>query len=573
MLDEKTRDLEVPGRASGAPTTSAALASGVAGLFVTVVRLIVSRSRTSFAIWPDEPAQLAMARLFGGGTRWYMHDHSTWKPGYALVISPVYWFSDDATTVFRFAMFVNAVLGGLAAVLLVHLTRRLTSLSPWRSALAATVVMSAPASLFVTDFAWSESLVVALFLASVLALVRFDESPSLGHGAVVAALVTAAFLTHSRMLALAVIAIGVMLVAAVRGRVSHRDAAVGVALLVLGVGVVRWTSQAVVDRLWRDPADTNTVGAVVERATDLGPLAVAAAGQWWYLAVSSLGVVGFGVWGIAQRIRSGDLALRRATTIVAAATAGCVALSIVFMSARVRPDRIVYGRYNDSVMAPVLVVGLAVLVGSLSARRLAIGAGVVGGSLLAAAAVLGVFRADPLAADNGVEPMILGLQPFIAGHPSIAVVPITVAAIAFGAALLATVFAGRDGGRRRVPGVALIATFLLLGGLRTAVAIDKGWTNPTDTAPIEALAEGPLAGAVPADFYIAAGSDDTKALMTYQFALPRNPFNVIADLGDSEARYVVAPSDADWPTGQSLRRVWSDPARPISLWERRSPDS
>ncbi|MEP6295763.1 MAG: hypothetical protein ABJ382_00425 [Ilumatobacter sp.] len=538
------------------------------GAIVTVLRLLVSGSRTTYSIWPDEPAQLAMARFLAGGTRWNMHDHSTWRPAYALLISPVYWFTDDATTVFRSAMVVNAALGGVAAVLLVLLTRRLTTLSAWASAVPAGVVMTAPASLFVTDFVWSESLVVVLFLATLLAFVRFDEAPDLARGAVAVAAATAAFATHSRMLPLVAVGIGIVLVAWRQGRTDVRVVAVCSAAAIAGAGFVQWASGAIVDRLWRDAAETNTVGAVAERAGDLGPLVVAAAGQWWYLVVSSLGIVGLGVWDIVRRIADGHDEQRRATAIVAVSTLGCVALSVVFMSERVRADRIVYGRYNDAVIAPVLVVGIAVLVGSIGTRRIAAVSGAVGASVVMAAVVLTAFRSEPLAGDNGVEPMILGLQPFVSGRSSIDVVPITLAALVLGTAVVAASRLPRAGGPRHVSAAGLIGLLLVVGGIRTADVIARGWNDTTDIEPIQALADGPLAGGEPVDFYVRPGSDDTKALMVYQFVLPQSAFTVTEALDDGDARYVVAPSDSDWPADHPARSVWSDSLRGISLWER-----
>lgn len=560
---------------------------------MAIIRFLVSRSRTTYAIWPDEPAQLAMARLLGGGTVWNMHDHSTWRPGYALLLSPVYWFTDDATTVFRSAMAINSVLGGVATILLVALTRRLTDLAPWPSAIASVTVMAMPAMLFVTDFVWSESLLVTLFLASMLALIRFDDVPGLGRGCLAAAAVTATFATHSRMLPLFAIFVTVVGVAMLRNRMTKRDGVAGVVLAVAGAVAVQRSSGAIVERLWRNPADTNTFGAVAERVVDIGPLVVSGAGQWWYLVVSSLGIVGFGVWGLARRIRGGGATERRSAVIVAASTLGCVALSVAFMSARDRPDRIVYGRYNDGVIAPILVVGIAVLVGAVGTirvRHLAVAAGFIGGSLVAAGGVLVAFRDEPLAAGNGVEPMILGLQPFIGRSSSIDVVPITIVAVALLAASMlfvgvfhlvgATHLAAVDtdpttrSSRMRPVTLAALAvgSLLVIGGVRTADAIDRGWSDTRDVEQLEALAGGPLADGEPVDFYVRPGSDDTKAMMSYQFALAATEFTVIEDLGSGAARFVVAPNDAVWPSDRPARLVWDDPTRPVSLWERVAAD-
>lgn len=572
MLDRTIDDVDVPTPLHERFTANRVTPALTAGIFVAITRFVVSRSRTTFSIWPDEPAQLAMARFLGGGTRWDMHDHSTWRPGYALLLSPVYWFTDDATTVFRSAMAINAVLGGVSAILLIALTRRLTDLSPAGSAIAATVVMSMPAMLFSTDFAWSESLLVALFLATLLAFIRFDESATLARGCIAAAAVSATFATHSRMLPLFAVFLVVVASAAVSGRSSKRVAAMVVALAIGGVVAIQRSSSAIVARLWRTPADTNTVGAVTERVVDVGPLVVAAAGQWWYLVVSSAGLVGFGVWGLARRIRDHESTERRSALIVAASTLGCVVLSVAFMSARDRPDRIVYGRYNDAVIAPILVIGIAILVGAVGRRRLTIATGMIGWSLVAAGAVLVEFRSESLAGGTGVEPMILGLQPFIGRSSSIAVVPITVFSVVLLVAVVAATNRRGDHGSwwRAVTSLA-VGSLLVIGGARTAGAIDRGWNDTRDAEQLEVLADGPIEGGEPVDFYVRAGSDDTKALMSYQFVLAATEFTVIEDLGTGTARFVVAPRDATWPADRPVRRVWDDPTRPISLWERVAP--
>ena len=107
-----------------------ALASVVAGVIVALARRRTSWGRDEYAIWPDEPAQLAIARCIGGGTRWNMDDHSVWRPLFGTLLAPVYWFTDDPVTVFHTALVLNALLGGIAAALLVFVARRLTPMSP-----------------------------------------------------------------------------------------------------------------------------------------------------------------------------------------------------------------------------------------------------------------------------------------------------------------------------------------------------------------------------------------------------------------------------------------------------------
>jgi len=56
---------------------------------VMMARWWVSRQRRVFHVWPDEPGQLAIARFLGSAGRWSMLDHSTRRPGYGALISPL----------------------------------------------------------------------------------------------------------------------------------------------------------------------------------------------------------------------------------------------------------------------------------------------------------------------------------------------------------------------------------------------------------------------------------------------------------------------------------------------------
>ncbi|MET0908397.1 MAG: hypothetical protein ABWZ99_02925, partial [Ilumatobacteraceae bacterium] len=260
-------------------------------LVVMIVRLVTSRGRDEFSLWPDEPAQLAMARFIGGGVPWSMHDHSTWQPGYATLISPVHWFTDDPVTVLHTALAVNAVLGGLAAWLLVLLVRRLTTLGPWTAAAIAALVALAPAALFTTEFVWSESLVAVLFPATLLALLRFGDTPTIGRGVVAGGSAALAFATHSRMLPLAVVTIGLAVALAVQRRMHPRAALAVIGSTAVAMVLVRLYAGFVFDRLWDTPSTTNSLGGVIDHIGAPGTILIALAGQAWYLLVTTAGIV------------------------------------------------------------------------------------------------------------------------------------------------------------------------------------------------------------------------------------------------------------------------------------------
>jgi hypothetical protein len=556
--------------------------AALAGVVVTIVRLATSWGRDEYSIWPDEPAQLAIARYVGGGTAWNMHDHSVWRPLFGTLLAPAHWFTDDPVTVFHAALWLNAVLGGIAAALLVVVARRLTTLGVAGCVAVAVAVSLLPGVVFTTNFVFSESLVSPLYLGTLLALLRFHDRPSLRDGVTAAVLAGAAFGAHSRMLPLSVILLGVVGLAAAGRRLPIRDATAIAAVAVAVVFGVSWYTSLLVDRLWNRPSTRNSVDGVIDQLGNGPAVLVSLLGQTWYLLVASLGIVVYGAAHLVVSARRSDTDQRgrRDARLLLVTVGSLVALSVVFMSDRWRSDQLVYGRYNDAVVTPVLVVGLAVLagVGTVSIRRVpALAAGAAIGTI-AAGALLWQLRSEVLSDGNGLEPMILGLQPFRPAPTSIDVLRISVWAAALTLVLAgAAVLAAQRGARWMLGAVA--AVLLALGWMRTDEIVDRSWNGSGDVSAVAALRDGPLRDGVRVDMVVPPGSNATNRMMLYQFHLPRTPFTVVERPDDGTAAYVFGRLDRSGDaTGDSgdddeLRAagaelIWRDPRGRYALWER-----
>jgi hypothetical protein len=548
-----------------------AFASLSTALLVAVVRRWTSWGRDEYAIWPDEPAQLAIARFIGGGTRWNMDDHSVWRPLFGTLLAPVYWFSDDPVTVFHAALDLNAVLGGLAAAVLVYLVRRLTPATPWRGAAIAAMVSLTPAVVFSTNFVFSESLVALLFLGTLLALLRLEGSPTLRNGIVSALLAGAAFGAHSRMLPLTLIALGVIGLAAARRRIAVRDAMTCAVVAIAAASAVSVYTAYVVDRLWDEPSTRNSVGGVKDQLLSGGAVLVSVLGQTWYLLVASLGVVFYGgviLVRAALRDDSPSGPARSDARLVVVVVGSCVALSMAFMADRSRSDQLVYGRYNDAVVTPVLALGLAALIGVIPLRRLAVIAASAAVAIVAAGGALWGLRSDVLSNSNGIEPMILGLQPFATSATSIDVVRISVWAAALTLGLAGVTLAVPE--RRQAIAVAVAFGLLVaLGWVRTDRIIDRSWLDSDGVSAVEELRGGVLSDGVKVDFHLPPGSTSTNRMMLYQFHLPRTEFTVVHDpTAGATSPFVFARVSESGFAEAGGDLIWRDPRGRYGLWER-----
>ncbi|MGI9051060.1 MAG: hypothetical protein ACR2HQ_00135 [Ilumatobacteraceae bacterium] len=582
-------DIEARERATGAeqPATAgqfsprsipfAALASG--GTLVAVVRWWTSHRREMFHITPDEPGQLAIARFVGGAARWNMFDRSTWRPGYGTLIAPIHWLTDDPVLFFNLALVVNAALGGLSCVLLCLLARRLTSLT-WRGCVMAGVLVAlAPAVLFSTNWVWSEALVSATCLGTLLVALAFFDCPTIWRGLVMVLLAAAGFSAHSRLAPLAAVTAGLVVVALVQRRLSIVQAAVVVATGALSLWAVARYSAWLVDRIWEAPTTTNTADGVLDRVTQPGPVVVSLAGQVWYQLVATVGVAGLGAIvligrAIGRRDRTGgaeaDRLLSAATArIVLVAIGALVALAVVFMSDRYRPDQVVYGRYNDAVVGPLVIVGIGALT-TASARLLTRSLLAVAFAIVATAVVLRVWRNEALAADGVVRAMVLGLAPY-RGEITIDVVAISRLALIVLVVIGAVALIARRLDRRWAV-LAVLLPLLAVAWVRSREVLDRSvnsWALAEGTA--DRLREALPAGQ-PVRFRVVTNDEDPAATwgdqrlrtMTYQFYLPDNAMT--EDGPEVGPGYVFAPlADPDLLAAGGVVR-WRDPRVRIGLW-------
>lgn len=560
----------------------------VTGLVVAGARWAFSWDRRVFHVSPDEPSQLAIARWLAGERRWNMFDHATWQPGLGTLLTPVYWLTDDGELVVRWALVVNAAIAGLSAALLVILTRRLTGLSALWCGVVAAVAAVTPASLSASSFVWAEPLVSLSFLLTIAVLIRWFDTGNIATAMVAIAVAVGGYTSHSRLLPL----VGTTVLLTVGRELWRRRwpqaAALACTALVLFVASAAWT-RWILANVWDDPSDQNTVGAVWDRANK--PLAVAEAllGQTWYQLAATVGIFMIGAVMIgrsALRSRAADPIehLRVVDArIVAVATIPMIGLSAVFMSGRTRPDQFVYGRYNDAIVWPIVVVGLA-WIGRRATRgferRHLVLAAITGASILALGLAVDQLHGDAIRERYGVRGMIAGLLPYVDSGNTLDVWRASLVAAALfvtvvGLARMATAdwLPGRAGSAVLGFGGALAIATLVLAAVRTEDVADlrlNGWTVAAQVAAVDDLvpAELPL-GVRPVPNSrdpVVNWVPQRQRFQLYQLYLPQRSFVRDRGVDDDVGPYVFAPLRDPEMLEAGARLVWSDQSISIGLW-------
>jgi hypothetical protein len=322
----------VPGRDRRRWPPLAVAAAALAVLAVVAAHLALMAPLRVPVIHPDELGYVQNAHYLARGG---LKPTVGYYPGYSLLLVPLWWLIHAPLTVWRGALVVNAVLAGVAVVLAWCLLGRL---SPgldrrWRALIVAATA-AYPALLLFSDFSMAETafalvhprgfaVYVAAGLIALVALVRLGRRSVPALGALAGGLAAAFVVIH-------------VVVAALRAPARQFTA---------------YSPGGILSRV-------ETVHGFLNLVSEAG-------GQLFYLSVATLGLVPFGLWLAARDLRAAIGGDRRASVLTRAfaglAFVGVWAVSSLFMNLGTRADKLIYGRYNDGAIAPLLLIALAEL--------------------------------------------------------------------------------------------------------------------------------------------------------------------------------------------------------------------
>jgi hypothetical protein len=543
-------------------------------VLVTAVRYAFSADRSMFTVGPDEHATGGIARFLSGG-HFNMLGSGVYRPALATLVAPLFTVVHDPAWQVRVGLLTNAMIGGLSVWWLVQVVRRLTPFGVHGAVLVSGLIALTPSSLIASAHIWAEPLVSLSFLGALHALMRFGELTTLRNGTTAVLWAGLGYAAHGRLLVLLASVAAAGVVISLRRGLSLYASAFAATAVVAYIAVTAYT-RWVVGHVWEYSGDENSAGTIIRH---LGhPLRVldAGLGQLWYLLCASALLTGFGLLVLVGRCWSSETRLRSDAQIVLALTFPLFAISATFMSGRDRPDYLVYGRYNDAVVWPVLAVGAAWLwkIRPTWSRRAQAWAmvGVVGVAIELGLVVF-LLHQNALNSGDPMPDMVAGVMPVIGRSFSLDVPLITaLAVIAFG------VLAMSAAARANVVRASVVLIVVAVAGIRTWHGSEPSQEVWKSTAEVRAILElnivfdRPIGVSIMPDEYGPALDSDRQVLtaLNYEWYLPELYFVFDNGPSDQVGPYVFAVSNDALLTREGGEIVWQDPTWPVALW--REPD-
>jgi hypothetical protein len=522
------------------------LVAGTAVLFV--LRLALAVPRTGPVIVADEVGYLTNARLLSGGVAGQMSTAPFYHGGYSLLLAPLLAIDGNPKTSYHLVLALNALLAASLAPLLYLLLTRCFEVAPNAAVWPSLAAAAFPSITIYTQVAMSENLLLPLVALWLLCFGCFlqaaTERRRLAFAAATAFCAVWLWAAHGRMIIAIALTTGAFLVPVVMRRPAARSALLGLAIVALGLLAVHVLDAFIVSRSYGGHAssEVNQRLSTVESIGGLGAFLRNVFGQAWYLLVASLGLLAatlspqFAAHLRRRQASSSELVLALALL----AGLGLLIESALSFRTADRPDMIIYGRYTDVIVPPLLALALV---------RLA------AGRRFRSVAVVVAMAVQPPGLANRWNVASLPAPTFQLG-PKVLLVAGLAAVIAVVAITVVQ--------RRRPAAVAPLVLLLFLP--TTAVAernpvltaqsafYPSGWTSPAEAA------EGART--------IAFDTDSSGSRFVYQWFTPKARLVLFSGSSGRPPSRLVFSSTA-WAAahrGLHPTQLWADPGRGVELF-------
>lgn len=380
-IDDQPDKVADPAALSDRPAVAAGpfwnVAAVISVVTLLVLNIIVSRTAIAPRTPWDEIAPLQMARELAGQGPVSQMSGAGYYPGWGILLTPIWWFTQDPAQVYAATIGVVIALAMITILPLMQIAR-LLGLTSAQAVTAAALTLSVPARTVNADYTLAENLLALLVACSALAAFRLWQRPSPLTLVLFILAVTAAYLTHTRALAVVLAAAVWLLLFVLR---DWRVTVGGAALLVGGYWLVKLlVAEITVPMLLSGFGQGELLGDKLENLAP-GPFFRVAFAQAWGQFAGSFGVTALGlvvlaffVWRELRALRVGPYGFMAGLLFIAS-----VVSVIAWSNAgpQERFDAQVYTRYIDPFAVLAMLLGVVALLRVVRRPLLLVAAGLV----------------------------------------------------------------------------------------------------------------------------------------------------------------------------------------------------
>jgi len=388
----------------GAPLTKKReyLIIGLLALAVFLLGIRHIGSLGIFSVLDDEFGYWAGAAYFTG-LDWsgVVYQIPYYSYGYSLLLVPLFWIFEDPVDMYKAAIILNGLMLCGIFLLSYDIAKKVMDNSNRHLLMGVSLLISLYPTLIVySNIAWAETLMTFMVWCLAWLIVDLNNKSGYLHFVLLGCLIAYLYTIHQRTLGVFLAGLSVILIMRILNRIDWMQflsfLVPIIAILLIHIHV----KDSLQTHLWLNIGGTLTndfseqLSKLVQVFTLSGFMKVVknTLGQIFYIGAATYLL---GYWGIYELMRKIRLIGGKALNIgniktelsrdcmplyifILLALTFSVTISVIFMINPIRTEEIVYGRYNDILMGPLMLLGLVPFVNKTYIPKKSIGLVLVG---------------------------------------------------------------------------------------------------------------------------------------------------------------------------------------------------
>ena len=294
--------------------------------------------------------------------------------GYSILLVPLFWLDLTPEIMYKIIIIMNVFFYLISYILSFICFRKIFgSINNNKIALFCSIVMFYGAYLFNSHMVWVEAFIYMLFWIALYLLISLMNSANLFKSLLFAVTLIYMYVVHQRAVGIVCCGILIMILLLISKKITLTQFFAFVITIALCFVLQTILKDYVTSQIWNQPivsslADLNDYGGQILKILDILTSPVAffkvvrgILAKYLYLIISSASIIVFGlvycIKNIIQYIRNKDN-LPVIEIFCFLSLLASITISSIFFYQSQRLDTIIYGRYSEFVLAPLLIFGL-----------------------------------------------------------------------------------------------------------------------------------------------------------------------------------------------------------------------
>lgn len=299
--------------------------------------------------------------------------------GYSILLIPLFYLKCSMSRIYKIALLINITLLIGSFLISVYCGKKLLSkMNKYVVIISALLISFYPNTVVQAKIAWTETLLYFLFWVVVMLLIKIDQRPRVWNITLFVCVLSYMFMVHQRTIGIIIAGGVILIILLLTKKIQWKQLGLLCILLILILSIHIIVKSNLKEALWSGASIGNVndfsgqVGIIprIFSVEGMRNLFFSAAGRAYYFLISGA-IVGFlGIWKICSRTYknrklSASIFLANLPVVeifVMLSFLSAVAIGIIAMlGSYERLDVIVYGRYMENTIGPILLIGFGKL--------------------------------------------------------------------------------------------------------------------------------------------------------------------------------------------------------------------